>query len=115
MERRLAAILAADLVDYSRLMGEDESRTLAALQQLRAEIFGPSVAGHGGKLVKSMGDGWLVEFPSIGAAVDCGVAIQQELDDGERMKENRNCVISWNNNGNRPIEASKTANDVERR
>jgi class 3 adenylate cyclase len=57
--RRLAAILAADMVGYSRLMGEDETATLAALRQLRTELFEPVVAGNRDTIVKRMGDGWL--------------------------------------------------------
>jgi adenylate cyclase len=86
MERRLAAILAADVVDYSRLIGEDEDRTLAALRSLRNELFGPAVAGHRGKLVKSMGDGWLVEFVSAVDAVNCAMRIQNQLAGHELIK-----------------------------
>ena len=79
MIRRLAAILAADVVGYSALMGADQEGTLAALRQLRAEVFGPAVAGHRGKLVKSMGDGWLVEFASAVDAVTCAMQLQDRL------------------------------------
>lgn len=79
MKRRLAAILAADVVGYSRLMGEDETGTLAALRQLRTELFAPAVAGHRGKVIKSMGDGWLVEFSSAVDAVNCALRIQDKL------------------------------------
>ncbi len=77
--RRLAAILAADVVGYSRLMGEDEAGTLAALQTHRAEIFDPVIAERGGRLVKLMGDGALVEFPSVVEAVEAALAIQQRI------------------------------------
>jgi adenylate cyclase len=83
LERRLAAILAADVVDYSRLMGEDQGRTLAALRQLRNELFGPIVAEHKGTIVKSMGDGWIVEFPSISDGVACAIRIQDGLSEHE--------------------------------
>ncbi len=86
MERRLAAILAADIVDYSRLMGEDEARMIAALKSLRAELLEPAVTAAGGQVVKRMGDGWLVEFSSIGAAVNCALAIQQGLVDHELIR-----------------------------
>jgi len=86
MERRLAAILAADVVDYSRLMGEDELRTLDALQTLRREIFGPAVAGHRGRVLKSMGDGWLVEFKSVADAVMCAVQIQDRVANHEIIR-----------------------------
>ncbi|MEE9266362.1 MAG: adenylate/guanylate cyclase domain-containing protein, partial [Gammaproteobacteria bacterium] len=79
IERRLAAILAADVVGYSRLMGEDEAGTLAALKALRKELFAPTVAGHHGRIVKLMGDGALVEFPSVVDAVECAVAVQQSM------------------------------------
>ena len=62
IQRRLAAILAADVAGYSRLMGEDEAGTLSALRHLRTEFFVPTVRGHRGKIVKSMGDGWLARI-----------------------------------------------------
>jgi class 3 adenylate cyclase/tetratricopeptide (TPR) repeat protein len=80
-ERRLTTILAADVVGYSRLMGEDHERTLRALRDLRAESFGRRLEHYRGRVVKSMGDGWLVEFSSIGEAVECAIAIQQDLQD----------------------------------
>ena len=78
-ERRLAAIMLADVAGYSRLMGKDEAGTLAALKALRREVFAPQVAAHNGRIVKLMGDGALVEFSSIVQAVDCAVAVQQGL------------------------------------
>jgi len=79
LERRLAAILAADVVGYSRLMGADQNKTLEALRQLRGELFDPVVTRHRGNIVKRMGDGWIVEFPSISDAVACAIAIQDSL------------------------------------
>ena len=79
LSRRLAAILAADIVGYSALMGADQEGTLAALRQLRSEVFGPAVAGHRGKVVKSMGDGWLVEFAAATDAVTCAMQLQDAL------------------------------------
>ncbi len=76
MERRLAAILVADVVGYSRLMEIDEEGTLAALKAHRTEFIDPVVAKHGGRTVKLMGDGALVEFPSAVAAVACAAEIQ---------------------------------------
>jgi len=70
IERRLAAILAADIAGYSRLMGADEAGTARALREQRAAID-PIVVGHGGRIVKTTGDGVLLEFPSIVAAVEC--------------------------------------------
>ena len=78
-ERRLAAILAADVVGYSRLMGGDESGTLAALKAHRAELIDPTIAEHKGRIVKLMGDGALVEFASVVDAVICAVAIQHGM------------------------------------
>ncbi len=79
MERRLAAILAADVVGYSRLMGEDEAGMLTALKALRKELFAPKVAEHHGRIVKLMGDGAPVEFPSVVDAVEFAVAVQEEF------------------------------------
>ncbi len=76
MERRLAAILAADVVGFSRLMEQDEAGTLAALKAHRKELIDPAIAKHHGRIVKLMGDGALVEFASVVDAVDCAVTIQ---------------------------------------
>lgn len=76
VQRRLAAILAADVVGFSRLMGEDETGTLNALNLHRAELVHPTVAEHRGRIVKLMGDGALVEFSSVVDAVECAVAVQ---------------------------------------
>ena len=73
MERRLAAILAADVVGYSRLMGQDEVGTLARLEGLKAEILDPLIARHRGRVVKLMGDGFLVEFASVVDALTCAL------------------------------------------
>jgi adenylate cyclase len=77
MQRRLTAILSADVADYSRLMEADEAGTLERLKANRTQIFDPSVAAHGGRVVKLMGDGALVEFASVVAAVNCALAIQE--------------------------------------
>ncbi len=79
MERRLAAILAADVVGYSRLMGEDEAGTLERLKSLRKEVVQPKIAERKGRIVKLMGDGLLAEFPSVVEAVQCAVEIQQDM------------------------------------
>ena len=79
MERRLAAVLAADVVGYSRLMGEDESGTLTALKAIRTDLIDPKVAAHNGRTVKLMGDGALVEFPSVVDAVECAAGIQRAM------------------------------------
>jgi len=74
--RKLAAILAADIVGYSRLMGEDEAGTAQALREHRAAVD-PLIAGHGGRIVKTTGDGALVEFGSVVGAVKCAIALQK--------------------------------------
>jgi TolB-like protein/class 3 adenylate cyclase/Flp pilus assembly protein TadD len=79
--RRLAAIMAVDVVGYSRLMGEDEAGTALAVREHR-EAARPLVADKGGRFVKTMGDGLLLEFPSVVAAVECAIAIQKQM--GER-------------------------------
>jgi len=79
VERRLAAILAADVAGYSRLMGVDEAGTLARLNGLRRELIDPQVAEHKGRVVKTTGDGILIEFPSVVEAVACAVAVQQGM------------------------------------
>ena len=76
VERRLAAILAADVVGYSRLMGQDEAGTLQRLRGHRRELIDPSIAEHKGRIVKTTGDGILIEFPSVVEAVTCAVAVQ---------------------------------------
>src|SRR5215218_9458932 len=72
-QRRLAAILAADVVGFSRLMGQDEAGTLARVKNLRAEVIEPQVSDHGGRVFKTTGDGFLIEFPSPVEAVECAV------------------------------------------
>lgn len=76
MDRRLAAILAADVVGYSRLIRADEEGTLAAFKALQKDLIGPKIAAHGGRIVKLMGDGILVEFPSAVGAVRAAAEIQ---------------------------------------
>ena len=76
MERRLAAILAADVVGYTALVGADEAGTLGRLTKLRTEFLEPLVASHKGRIVKLMGDGMLVEFASVVDAVVCALAWQ---------------------------------------
>ena len=77
--RRLAAILSADVVGYSRMIGADESGTLAALRRVWSDVFNPLVERHRGRIVKMMGDGALVEFSSAVDAVECAVAIQAAM------------------------------------
>jgi adenylate cyclase len=77
--RRLAAIVATDVVEFSRLMGIDESGTLAALKAHRADLIDPALADHGGRIVKTMGDGLLLEFPSVVEAVRFTIRFQEGM------------------------------------
>src|SRR5690349_21770608 len=77
--RRLAAILAADVAGYSRLIGADEGGTLQAFKTIRAELFDPSIAEHHGRLVKTTGDGFLVEFSSVVDALRCAIDVQAHM------------------------------------
>ena len=79
MERKLAAILAADVVGYSRLMGANEVGTLQALQEHQAQLVEPAIAAGMGRIVKLTGDGLLAEFPSVVNAVECAIAIQRAM------------------------------------
>jgi adenylate cyclase len=79
VERRLAAILAADVAGYSRLMGADEDGRLERLKALRRELLDPKIAEHKGRIVKTTGDGLLVEFASVVDAVRCAVVVQQAM------------------------------------
>jgi len=79
VERRLAAILAADVAGYSRLMGADELGTLAALKATRREVVDPVIASHNGRIVKTTGDGMLVEFASAVDAVTCAMSVQEKM------------------------------------
>jgi adenylate cyclase len=79
VDRRLAAVLAADIVGYSRLMGRDEERTLAELKVLRKTVVDPSIASHRGRIVKTTGDGVLVEFVSAVDAVRCAAEVQRAM------------------------------------
>jgi adenylate cyclase len=79
LDRRLSAVLAADVASYSRLIGLDEEGTVSALTAHRTEVFEPSIAHHRGRLVKTTGDGLLVEFPSVVDAVRCAVDVQRAM------------------------------------
>jgi adenylate cyclase len=78
-QRHLAAILAADVVGYSRLMEQDEAATFARLRAHRKELFEPEIAKHNGRIFKLMGDGLLAEFGSVVDAVECAVALQRGM------------------------------------
>src|SRR5580693_10482195 len=79
--RRLAAILAADVAGYSRLMGADEEGTHERLKAHRRELVDPKISEHRGRIVKTTGDGMLVEFPSVVDAVRCAVEMQRRMVD----------------------------------
>src|SRR5213595_4347340 len=79
MEHRLAAVLAADMVGYSRLMGLDERGTLARLRTHRIELIDPAIAKNQGRIIKTTGDGMLVEFQSVADAVECAAEIQRRM------------------------------------
>ena len=78
-KRKLAAVLAADIAGYSRLMGADEESTLARLKLLRRELIDPKNKQHRGRIVKTTGDGILIEFPSVVDAVRCAIEVQQGM------------------------------------
>ena len=93
-QRRLAAILAADVVGYSRLMQVDEAGTLAALKVRRSEVLQPAVSKHHGRIVKLIGDGVLVEFASAVDAVECAVQLQEAMDTANaRLPDDRRIVL----------------------
>ena len=77
--RRLATIMATDVVGYSALMGTDETGTVSALRTLRKEVWGPKADEHNGRIVKLTGDGQLTEFPSVADAVQCAVEMQRAM------------------------------------
>ncbi len=79
VERRLAAILAADVVGYSKLIEQDETGALSALRAMRQNVLEPLLAEHRGRVVKLMGDGFIVEFGSVVSAVACAAATQRQL------------------------------------
>ena len=94
MERRLTAILVADVVGYSRLMGADEAGTLARLKVLHKKLMRPKIAERKGRIVKLMGDGLLAEFPSIVEAVSCAIDIQRAMPDRElELTKERRIVL----------------------
>jgi class 3 adenylate cyclase len=91
--RRLAAILAADVVGYSRLMGRDENGTLARLKTHRTERLEPVLARHGGRLVKLTGDGALVEFPSAVDALSAAIEFQLAMAEANRDQPQDNAIV----------------------
>src|SRR6516164_5889162 len=94
IQRRLAAILVADVVGYSRMMQADEAGTLAALKSRRTEILQPLVSKHHGRIIKVMGDGVLVEFASAVSAVQCAVDLQEAMDSANAsLAEDRRIIL----------------------
>lgn len=79
-QRRLTAIVSADVAGYSRLMGADETGTLAALRAHRSELIDPKINEFGGRIVKTMGDGLLLEFPSVVNATNCAISVQEDIE-----------------------------------
>jgi adenylate cyclase len=93
VQRRLSAILAADVVGYSRLIRADEEGTLARLRSIRDELIDPSIARHDGRIVKTMGDGMLIEFPSVVDAVRSAVEVQQSVAAREADVPEDRCIV----------------------
>src|SRR5476651_477820 len=92
VERRLAAILAADVAGYSRLMGVDEEGTLRQLKAHRKELVDPKITEHRGHIVKTTGDGMLVEFVSVVDAVRCAVDIQRGMVERNAEVPTESCI-----------------------
>jgi TolB-like protein len=93
-QRRLAAIVSADVVGYSRLMGVDESGTIVSLRAHRSELIDPKIAEHHGRIVKTMGDGLLLEFPSVVDATQCSIEVQLGMDERNRdLDEDRRIIF----------------------
>ncbi len=92
-QRRLAAIVSVDVVGYSRLMGIDEVGTLASLRGHRAELVDPKIAEHGGRIVKTMGDGLLLEFQSVVAATTCAIEVQEGMAERNNGVEDEKRIV----------------------
>src|SRR5437899_3105456 len=92
VERRLAAILAADVAGYSRLIEADEEGTLRRLKALRSEVIDPKIAGHRGRIVKTTGDGLLVEFASVVDALRCAAEMQSALAESNALLPPERCI-----------------------
>jgi adenylate cyclase len=91
--RKLAAILAADVVGFSRLAGADEDRTLARLRALRSDLIDPTIAVHNGRVIKRMGDGFLVEFRSVVDAVRCAIELQNSMVERNAGLPPERCIV----------------------
>jgi class 3 adenylate cyclase len=95
VERRLAAILAADVVAYSRLMGADEEGTLERLKGIRRQLIDPKIREHRGRIVKTTGDGILAEFPSVVDAVRCAVELQRAMVATHKFPRTNASFFAW--------------------
>src|ERR1700687_1192387 len=93
INRQLAAILAADVVGYSRLMGADEAGTLAALKRHRETVFDPAVAAHHGRIVKLIGDGTIVEFASVIDAVNCALSVPRTAEHAADRRASQAAIV----------------------
>ncbi|ANK98829.1 MULTISPECIES: adenylate/guanylate cyclase domain-containing protein [Rhizobium] len=93
MQRRLAAILIADVVGYSRLVEKDEGKTLTALGELQATTFQPLIIAHSGRLVKLTGDGFIAEFSSVVEAVSCAIAMQNTAAEHRRSSDPDSSIV----------------------
>ena len=93
MRRRLTTLMCADLVGYSALMGEDEALAVASVQELRKKHLEPVAKDHGGEVLKRMGDGWILAFPSVEEALDCAEEVQSRLAEHEVIKLRIGCHI----------------------
>jgi adenylate cyclase len=94
VQRRLAAVMAADVVGYSRLVEQDEATTLAALKDRRRRVLNPLLATHQGRIVKLMGDGFLAEFGSAVNAVDCAIALQRGMEEANaNLSQDRRIIM----------------------
>ena len=109
VERRLAAILAADVVGYSRLVERDERGTLERIKTFRRELLEPLLAEHRGRIIKLMGDGALCEFASVVDAVACAVAIQRGMAERETEYPRRNASASASASTSATWSATRTA------
>ena len=89
LQRRLAAILAADIAGYSRLMGADEEGTLTRLKALRSELIDPKIAEHRGRIFKTTGDGILIEFASVVDALRCALEVQAGMGEQNAVPSNQ--------------------------
>jgi len=112
--RRLAAILAADVTGYSRLIGVDEQGTLGRLRAIRTELIDPSVAAHNGRIVKTTGDGLLAEFASTVDALECASEVQAQWpSETSQLGKYREIHRFWRLTSEFPIESTSRIRDLQ--